>query len=447
MRHALLLPLLAAFAVPSLQAQDLARMIAERVPLASNKGAITTSIKDALPVAAHLVDLEQAEPLSLPDDFDFGPGYYRGDIRSYCLHAGTYGPTSGDGYLVAPLKGTHAGVVAGILARSARHPEIAQSDIQRLIWGVEDGASWDSFDNTFKARVAPVLSAQDIAVLKAEPARKEAARRFSAGLDKLIPGAVRNVVGEVGSWRSTLTSAGVPFAELERAAILTGDAPWGAGSRKDIRPGSWAYVGNGFYLRTFSRSYATTTLEVFRTGTADITRDALGRITRFDSDGRVIETRYQAGDTPQMVDGRPAWRFSEVVFRHPDGRSHAIRNRGHVFLHGAGTGAKVAMQGAAIGDPMSPKGDLGDMEHYNEGLKSATDPGDFKGRGEWIREHLNRVTAAWQAAIDALAGLTGDTPPGPGKQQFDPSRHVAAPANTRKQRLGLSPAPLQRYGN
>jgi len=449
MRNALLLTFaLAAFATPPLQAQNLGRMIADRVPLASNKSSVTTSIKDALPLATHLVDVDELTPLPLPEDFNFGPGYYRGEIRSYCLHAGTYGPTTGDGYLVAPLKGTHAGIIRGILVRSARHQEINQRDVQRLIWGIEDGASWDSFDSSFKARVAPVLSAQDIAVLNAEPMRKEVAGKLKARIGKLIPGGAQNVVSEVNSWRGRLTSAGASFEELERAAILSGDAPWGAGSRKEVRPGNWAYIGDGFYLRTFSKSYSTTTLEVFRTGTADITRDALNRITRFDSDGYVIDTRYQPGDTPQTVDGRLAWRLSEVTFRHPDGRSLTLRDKGHVFLPGMATAPAMAMAMLAYGghDPFTAHGDLGDMKHYEDGLKSATDPSDFKGRGQWLQEHFGRVKAAWQAAADALAGDTGDAPPGPGKRPLNPSGHVAAPANTSKQRLGMSPA-LQRYGN
>lgn len=78
MRKALLLTFaLAAFATPPLPAQDLGRMIADRVPLASNKTSVTTSIKDALPVATHLVDVDELTPLPLPEDFNFGPGYYR----------------------------------------------------------------------------------------------------------------------------------------------------------------------------------------------------------------------------------------------------------------------------------------------------------------------------------------------------------------------------------
>src|SRR5690606_26441851 len=307
---------------------------------------------------------------------------------------------------------------------------------------VENGTAGDRLDSGLRSRVAPLMSTQDIALLSTESVRKKAASTIKGRLGKLIPGGAQKVVNELDSWSGRLASMDVPFDELERMAVLTGDAPWGEGSRRDVGPGNWAYVGDGFYLRTLTRSYRVTTLEVFRTGTADIVRDDLGRITRFDSDGYIIDTRYAAGDTPSTVDGRPAWRFTEVTFRHPDGRTRTFRDRGHVFASLPGGGPLVpqmAMLQVFLGGP--PKGDLGDLEHYREGLESATDPGDFKGRGEWLLEHFNRVKAAWQAAADALRGNTGEPPPDAAKRPFDPSRHVAAPANTARQRLGLSPVP------
>lgn len=80
-------------------------------------------------------------------------------------------------------------------------------------------------------------------------------------------------------------------------------------------------------------------------------------------------------------------------------------------------------------------GGLGDMDHYHDGLKKATDPSDMKGKFDWMNDHLSRVSAAWNAATNALAGHeTKDARP----QKFDPTKHSASPANTGKQRLALS---------
>jgi len=66
--------------------------------------AVTTSIKDAYPSSYWLKDLDKQ--ISLNRGFRFSanlsPGYYRFRFNTFCLHAGTYGPTEGDGYLVVP---------------------------------------------------------------------------------------------------------------------------------------------------------------------------------------------------------------------------------------------------------------------------------------------------------------------------------------------------------
>ena len=60
---------LIALASAPLHAQDLSRMIADRVPLASNNTLISTNISDALPVAAGLERVDELTPLPLPEDF------------------------------------------------------------------------------------------------------------------------------------------------------------------------------------------------------------------------------------------------------------------------------------------------------------------------------------------------------------------------------------------
>src|SRR5438105_161326 len=164
------LPIIAAamiLVLPGLaRAQEL-ETVTGKLPLWEPGHSVTTSIKDALPVITGLkVDEEYAQPI--PDDWKIGPGYYRSVIRSYCLHAGAYGPTTGDGYLIAPLKGDRVPLIRNVLLRSVEHPEVQQPDVQRLIWGIEDGAQWDSFDNGFKSRVAPLLSADEIVLLNIE---------------------------------------------------------------------------------------------------------------------------------------------------------------------------------------------------------------------------------------------------------------------------------------
>lgn len=410
-------------------AQDLTEQISDKLPLWEPGHSITTSIKDALPIVTTLRGIEDDEPRPIPSNWTFEPGYYRGVIRSYCLHAGAYGPTRGDGYLIAPLKGDRAALIRNILLRSQQNPKIEQQDVQQLIWGTEDGVTWDSYDNEFKVRVAPLLSPQEIVLLNVEPKRAEIANAIKDRIGGLIPGKARQVVDTYAQMRDKITGS-ASYAELEKVAVKTGVAPWGKDSRKDVQPGPWAYVGNGFFIRTFPESYMTTTLEVYKVAPAIVKRDDKNRIVHFDSDGHTIDVVYN--DTPAMevVKGKnvSVWKFKSVTFHDPDGHNAVIENRGYIVAD---------TDPPALCSPAVPGGDggLDDFGHFKDGLKAATDPGNLKDQGKWIADDVGRTGSAWNAAINALAGRdTKDASP----QKFDPTHHTASPANTGKQRLALS---------
>ena len=370
--------------------------------------------------------------MPIPDDWNFAPGYYRSVIRSYCLHAGTYGPTKGDGYLIAPLKGDRAPLIRNILLRSQQHPKIEQSDVQRLIWGTEDGAQWDSYDNEYKLRVAPLLEPQEIAVLNLEPKRAEIANEIKRRLGGLIPGRAQQIVDTYANMRDRITGTG-SYEALEKIAVKTGVAPWGKDSRKDVKEGPWAYVGDGFYLRAFPSNYSTTTLEVYRAAPAIVKRDDKNRVVRFDSDGYIIETTYDETPATKPIDGKdvPVWNFKSVTFRHPDGRVKTIEHKGYVVADPVKK-AELFCTSEYLSDD---SGGLDDNGHYHDGLKTLKDTSDHKDKLDWIIDHTNRASAAWNAASNALAGQDSkDARP----KKFDPTRFAATPANTSCQRLGLS---------
>ncbi len=83
--------------------------------------AVTTSIHDALPVAQLLGRFLQGIATVPSRSTRFPAGYFGMHLQSYCLHAGTYGLTKGDGYLLAPLEGDRAPLIR------------SQQDIQQLI--------------------------------------------------------------------------------------------------------------------------------------------------------------------------------------------------------------------------------------------------------------------------------------------------------------------------
>ena len=75
-------------------------------------------------------------PLGAGGGFRLRPGLYALTVESFCLQPGAFRPGRGDGYEVAPLKGTGADAVQTILRNTSAHPEIPQGDVQLLLWGV-----------------------------------------------------------------------------------------------------------------------------------------------------------------------------------------------------------------------------------------------------------------------------------------------------------------------
>jgi hypothetical protein len=358
-----------------LPAQAQLAQLTDGLPLWQPGHAITTNIKDALPIVTTLKGFDDYEPNPIPDNWVFTPGYYRSEIRSYCLHAGTYGPTKGDGYLIAPLKGDRAPVIRNMILRSQLNPSIDQHDVQRLIWGTEDGAQWSSYDNEFKLRVAPLLSPEEIAILNLEPQRAEITNEVKRRIGGLIPGQVRKAVDTYADLRNKITGT-TSYEALENIAVKTGEAPWGKDSRKDVKPGAWAYVGDGFYIRAFPSSYSRTTLEIYKVGAATVKRDEKGRIVRFDSDGYIIDARYDDMQAMQTIDGKsvPVWKFKSITYRHPDGRVKIIENRGYVVVEPDQPVSRLCSPFF-----LSDDGGLGSLGHFKDGMKSVSKPTDLEG--------------------------------------------------------------------
>src|SRR4051812_8078077 len=127
---------------------------------------VSTSFRDADTNAVFISSLNEAsKPRSLeeirqaPDgSYLLTPGYYQGDFRSFCLHPGTHGPSDGDGYLYAPLKGSRKDIVESILRNSVTHTDITQRDVQLLLWAVISNSNFKQLSNSLKTVAAELLT-------------------------------------------------------------------------------------------------------------------------------------------------------------------------------------------------------------------------------------------------------------------------------------------------
>ena len=459
------LPGLPSFSLPSLPVPPVALPDLPFTP----GSAVSTTLSSALPAADWLSVLERTSTPVPGTSFTLAPGHYRFTVQSYCLHAGTYGPSQGDGYLLAPLRGDRASTIRGILQRSVQFPAIAQSDVQALIWSIEAGSRFTDLPPDFQARVLPLLTPADVALSYVS----------LTTLSQALPPTVQEALGYYGQLRAELTSAGSDYAALERLAVLSGVAPRGPDS-VTVQPGSWAAAGPGVYARVFPSGYSRTELEVLRVAPYTLTRDRLGRIIHFQSGGYTADATYDDGPgQDQLQEGGvsvPVWRFATLRLTGPGpGQTWTVEGRGFVvpstavaygtpFRYGLPQFAPFRQTGSVFGSWLSRAesaqdlygrilayrglygrttrpseqavADFTDLDHYRDGIEAA-----MQGEGlSWLVDHGRRQRAALEYATCVLAGdcrapgedpLTETAP-------FDPSGLVATPGNTLMQRLGLS---------
>lgn len=260
-------------AAPQSQAQ-LGGSVRDLVPkvklpnLIEGKPPITTSIEDAVysDPSRDGFDPGVAQSLSsLPIDdknrFILAPGYYTMTAQSYCLKAGTYGPTGGDGYLYAPLKGPQQKAVDAILRNSVDHPDIAQREIQLLLWAIIARAKFEDLNTSTKAVAARLLTPRQLASLNRNAIDVLTSNEVQ-GLIGGVPGPVRTVLQAEANMRR-MFAGGASFGELERVAVLAGMAPIGEGSRTDIPASRWSRHPDGFWVRFDPSGYAQTKVEVW----------------------------------------------------------------------------------------------------------------------------------------------------------------------------------------
>jgi hypothetical protein len=453
-----------------LQAQfdDLLKKTA--VPDMFEEKSITTSIDDAYPVSFWLNDLDDRTPVE-PEDYNapLGPGYYRMTVQSYCLKAGTHGPTKGAGHLVAPIKGKRDDLVINILTRSVDHPEIKQQDIQLLLWSIIYGEKFTDLEPGLQMRVRPLMTEAEIADL-------------SVGIKDvpldILPDELKETAQFYKNLRGKLSDPSATYQDIENMAVIPG-APPSDMLKKNVDPGNWAYIGDGFYMRIMPIAYFESVLELYRPGSVNVSRDNLQRITALEREGYKTEVTYQdePGSDVLFVDGKyyPIYRFKSVKYTGPnEGEEYTMENTGWM-IRGDGKELKGVTEyknypqdptsseykarlssaesffkqikkyrknpnnpgsGANIGDGFDAD------KHFNDGMEAIKNPEDFKKKGEWINKNLNHTTDWWNCASNKLAGGSCDDDDQP--KNPNPQKKAGAPGNTAGQRIAPS---LRKYGS
>jgi hypothetical protein len=424
---------------------------------------VTTSIEDALPVAFWLKDLsDYDEPLE-PESYNFNlsPGYYKFVLQSYCLKAGTKGPTKGSGYLLAPLKGKRSDIVYNVVTNSANHPEIDQRDIQVFLWGVIYGTKFTDYPPEFQNKIRPLLTPAEMTDLSLD--------LMNVPLDAM-PSDIKKVATFYHDFRNKLTNPSSTYNDIEGMAMLNGVLPEDPFS-KYIQKGLWAYLGDGFYGRSKPEGYQRTIEEIYRPAKVNATKDSKGRLTMLENEGNKIEIVYddEPGRDIVSFSGQgdyPVWRFKSIKLSADNGLNETtientgwmVKDKGLALKKGGSNKYEPVMDDPMFSDYSGRVNDgkrtLKDFDEYRKekkmqplkdkqdecwsdyhtmkGLKAATNPMDKSGQMNWIQKTLKLATDWWNNASGALAGEENNDN---SNKKVDFRKFPAVPATNGMQRI------------
>jgi len=484
------------------------KVVPDKIPgldkILKKESPITNKLSDAVTEVPFLDDFNPKGKIPmtvLPRTKEGGfvleePGAYVFVCQSYCLHAGTYEPGKGDGYLYAPIKGPESDIFRHIVQNSVEHPEIPQRDIQVLLWAILARTKIADMSDELQLAAAKLLSPKEIfeingGALELVP---------KSVLDKAtidMPPQVRKIVQAEANLREKLAQGEENYEELERIAVLHGVPPIGEGSR-NVPRGRWSYKPGGFFVRYFPSGYQRTQIELYVPEPLNVERDGKGRITLIsDNFENRIETEYDDSVEPQTIPGESslkAYAFNSIRFerndpKNPEKKIHIEwKKTGWTFcgeITGKGKiasspdrfpGLKQRYEWAKkhkkeldnLDKQFSPTGsadDVTDSGNYAMGLRNATH--SYLSTEENWKDYnpINLVKKQWQYAVSKREGgylwsslspkispstmfssngsllfLFAAGNPG-GKPEYDPASDVAQPGNTSSQRLKQSGRP------
>lgn len=193
-------------------------------------------------------------------DFILTPGFYELKVWSYCLKAGTHGPSSGYGYMYAPVEGPKADVVTAIARNSVFHPEIAQHDIQLLLWSIIARSKFEELQPNIKLVATKLLSPQQLLERQGGAIGLIPDAVLQKGISSLPP-AMQTAMRAENDLRRKLSDANSSYQEMERIAVLAGMATPETGI--DVPSGVWSFHPDGYFIRYFPSSYSTTLVQIF----------------------------------------------------------------------------------------------------------------------------------------------------------------------------------------
>ena len=238
----------------------------DKVVNAITTEAITTKFKDC-----NTVDIKQPEfasgknfvslcreSFNQDTGYVLTPGYYQIQLKSFCLKAGTYAPSKGDGYLFAPLKGPKEEIINALVKNWYKHQDIPQEQVQSLVWAVIAKSSLKNLNTESKLVAARLLSKDQLLKLSKMGLDFIPADKMSKAKSNL-PQPVQIALDAENKIRNFFSSSSSSYAELERLAMISGVNP----EKSEIQYGTWGLHPDGYWVSYEPNGYREMTVKIF----------------------------------------------------------------------------------------------------------------------------------------------------------------------------------------
>ncbi|MBV2166940.1 MAG: hypothetical protein KUL76_10470, partial [Kaistella sp.] len=186
------------------------------------------------------------------------PGYYQIQLKSFCLKAGTYAPSKGDGYLFAPLKGPKEEIINALVKNWYNHQDIPQEQVQSLVWAVIAKSSFKNLNTESKLVAARLLSKDQLLKLSKMGLDFIPADIMSKAKSNL-PQPVQIALDAENKIRNFFSSSSSSYAELERLAMISGVNP----EKSEILYGTWGLHPDGYWVAYEPHGYREMTVKIF----------------------------------------------------------------------------------------------------------------------------------------------------------------------------------------
>jgi len=234
--------------------------------LLKQPAAITTSFEDVNREGEMMPDFKatlKAQPLYLLPKNPYGgfvlcAGLFEMTNKSYCLKAGTFAPSKGDGYMFAPVLGPKEEIVVSILKSAEKHPEVEQHDIQVLLWTIIARTKFADYSGQVKLTAIKLLTTKQLTQLEGGALGVLPFDVMEKAKDQL-PSGLKAVFEAENNIRQLVASGNYTYADMEKYAIIAGMAP----PRSDVPSGIWTKHPDGYYVRYFPSGYSITKVQVY----------------------------------------------------------------------------------------------------------------------------------------------------------------------------------------